>query len=474
MSTPLLSYSDVARTLQNDLLPLGTPSGSPSASANASYGDQGGPSGPGRDTGLDTSALQPGSLPLNPPLRDGEAGALENTTNKGAPPTLGKSLRDWKKWIRLDWQRRNSVLQRQAICKRHTIHAAVTAVWSAQNGTGVKGTMSCGLKTCAACGPKIAARRRDDFEGILRWAESDGLTPFLGTLTMSHHKGQSAAYLIGLINELWATFRRSSAWKRLIARYGVEHYIRVLECTHGDHGFHPHFHVVLLVRLPASLRSPRLSAPPVGDSPRLEPSAPPHSEPSAFPDLESFEASLADALWGRWSHVASRVDVKTDRQGFDFHVVTGPGLAEQLADYISKEHSAPEDLAAELSGAATKTGAGRSMVQVLDAAVGGDERSAAIHAEYELAMHGRRSVTYSQGLLAAAAVEEVTDEEAAEAAIEDVERAITLDAGSWSALCRRPAGQAHLFWVLGREGEQAAIDWLRSIGLPALIGDYFA
>ena len=76
---------------------------------------------------------------------------------------------------------------------------------------------------------------------------------WLLTLTVRHREGDDLAALVRGLADAFKRLVNGAPWKRFCARVGIVGFVRALEVTHGANGWHPHLHAVLLVRDPAAL-----------------------------------------------------------------------------------------------------------------------------------------------------------------------------------------------------------------------------
>lgn len=108
------------------------------------------------------------------------------------------------------------------------------------------GLMSCGnVWVCPLCAAKISSRRRAELEQAIEAAKAEGLRVHFVTLTVPHGVGDD---LGELLSKMAAATKRMSSGKHAIKQQLGEDlvgFIRVLEVTHGEHGWHPHFHLLV-------------------------------------------------------------------------------------------------------------------------------------------------------------------------------------------------------------------------------------
>lgn len=220
-------------------------------------------------------------------------------------------------------------------------------------GTAIRQRMSCGnVWTCPTCSPKIrAAREREITEGLGNHMRAGGGV-LLATLTISHNKGDALADLLAILQGAFSDMANRRAFRDLMADYGVVGRIRALEVTYGQqHGWHPHFHALVLTEKPLDAR-----------------------------EVEALRSELLE-LWdvytaGRGGHINSH--------GLDLQVARN---AEAAGRYIAKELTDAAD---------AKTGSGSvTPFELLD---NDSPRNERLWAEYTGAMRGKRAILWSRGL----------------------------------------------------------------------------
>ena len=113
------------------------------------------------------------------------------------------------------------------------------------------GLVRCGsVWTCPCCSAQIRAERAGEVQKVVSWhcdtAGADGAQ--LLTLTVRHRYGDDLADLRHGLADAYRRFTRGVPWERFRERVGLVGYVRAVEVTHGGNGWHPHLHVVLLVR----------------------------------------------------------------------------------------------------------------------------------------------------------------------------------------------------------------------------------
>lgn len=271
--------------------------------------------------------------------------------------------------------------ERVAKCGRHPISAAVD-FRNGVNGAYVGGVVTCGsVWTCPNCAAKIAEARRQELDEVIAAHMAAGGSVYMTALTVRHNRGQGCADLKRVVSDTWSKVLASRAYRRLRDDLGGVRWVRALEITHGDNGWHPHLHVLFFL------------PPGVGE------------DRAAEFGIEVFE---------QW---AKRID-KTDYGPCNPEIYSfeRAECAERAGDYVTKWGSARELTHGHLKIA---KGGGASPWQLLVRAEKGDKRARWLFREYAAAFKGARHLTWSKGLREAYGLREAKSEE--EAALDDPE-----------------------------------------------------
>jgi len=295
----------------------------------------------------------------------------------------------------------------------------------------------CGLETCGnvwlcpVCSAKIHHRRADELRAALATWEADGHAATLVTITVPHDLDDQLSRLVNAERSAWRKVTAGAAWQRLKRRLHVVGHIIALEFTWGDgHGWHPHYHVLLI-----------------------------HNQ-----DLD---ASAIAAVHG---HIHSRLVASCRDSGLrepdQLHAVRiDPNVSATAAGaYVAK--GGDWTPAEEMTRGDLKTSRARSRspFQIFsDYFQTGDARDRALWREYSSVTRGLAAVRWSGGLRAAmlgpAAQPERTDEElAAEEVNGDLVAVIPLPA--WSRI--RLAGLDHAILAAAEGGGLDVINALMS------------
>lgn len=111
------------------------------------------------------------------------------------------------------------------------------------------GLITCGsIWPCPICASKVSERRRIELAEALEAAKALGWNVHLVTLTIPHGKGDDLATMKALQQKALAKLSNGkNSLKNRLLRNGIEQhgYIRAYEVTHGQNGWHPHYHVLL-------------------------------------------------------------------------------------------------------------------------------------------------------------------------------------------------------------------------------------
>ncbi|MND88360.1 Replication protein [compost metagenome] len=280
-----------------------------------------------------------------------------------------------------------------------------------------QGLMACGdIWGCACCAGKVSERRRIELQAAIASATALGWATHFVTLTVPHGVGDDLDELLGALS---GSLKRLSTGKysikgQLANRFPgcIQHgYIRATEVTHGEHGWHPHFHILVFT------------------SPDLSPA-----------DLRS----VYSPAWQRACLLSGLP------KPHDVHGVTVQD-GTKAAQYASKW-----GLEDEMTKAHTKQARGKGVTPfgLLDAVLDGTDpvytkpRSSALFIQFTKSFKGRRQLFWSVGLRAKLDLApELSDQELVD--LPDDDRAsllATLDDDDWRAV-RRFRQEAHILTV---------------------------
>lgn len=285
---------------------------------------------------------------------------------------------------------------------------------------GLSGLETCGSAwACPVCSAKIAARRTGEVERLLAWNAARGGSVALATFTMKHHTGHKLKQQRKALSAAWRHITRSRAWKTTRAREGCDGYVRAVEATHGDNGWHLHAHVLLLFDGPVTTE---------------------------------FVEEWSDDLYQLWSDGLAKSGMTASRKhGVDVRL--GTGALDGLGKYLSK-------LTYEAAGGRFKQGrkGGRTPFELLsDGLTTGNADDMDRWFEWESGSKGMQQLVWSNGLKALVGVGETSDEEIAEDDQLDGGTVLLIPAADWQGLYWEVPGLLH---AAEQGGCPAAMSWL--------------
>ncbi len=330
---------------------------------------------------------------------------------------------------------------RIARCTRYRAGSVVDVRISTAGQAYYGGLQSCGsVWACSVCSARVTAVRRDELQQALDYARAGGLHLSLLTLTGPHGPRDDLGKLQECHRQAYRYFvsgkRRLSA---LLDELGFIGSIRGQEVTHGQKGWHPHWHVLLF---------------------------------TAGPITEAQEA----AVMTQWTRSAARAGLGEVNRGalhLDRSIrLSGDELVGKLGLYICKWGAAEELTRSHVKKAGR---GGRSPWQLLSNAVDGDDRAAALWCEYERVYKGAKQLVWSKGLRELMGLKEVlSDDEAAALEPEGWTVAAELTPVQWRAVRRAglraellevatTSNDAPLCYSHAFRAEQVVKEWLASL-----------
>ncbi|HAM43501.1 MAG TPA: hypothetical protein DCM67_00550 [Propionibacteriaceae bacterium] len=256
---------------------------------------------------------------------------------------------------------------------------------------------------CPMCSAQILVGRAVRLQGVVDGWHAEGKRVGFLTLTLRHTAKMSITDVWDKLMKAWAKTQGSS-WSSLVkgtktqAGIGV-HFAggrvavpicRTVEVSRGDHGWHPHLHLLIFVR-----------------------------DEDAWNRVVSF-------LVPRWVDCVRAVGARVDADKCIDAELVDPSTdsAERVASYLAKSvfdgsgsHSA---IHWEMAGGLGKAGrrGSRTPFQILADAEAGDVRSAALWHEFEVGSRGRRQMSIPPILLDRYGFRDATDAEEFDAADE--------------------------------------------------------
>lgn len=318
----------------------------------------------------------------------------EYYSGKTASEASSKTAQRTRRSERFDLQRHAAALtpdMRVARCL-WTASGSFVELLKRAEGARFTGLQTCGsVWMCPCCSARISEVRRQELRVLEEWAGSPkrGLRLIMMTLT-ARHRNRRLADMVDRMGRAKARMQNRKPWKNLRLDRTLFGSVSVREATHGgDNGWHPHYHVLCLVRA--------------------------DSDEEAIQLLEPVRRVWVECL--RKEGLSGTLERAFDLQSGD-----------AVSAYISKHGRNQEDvkdaaaarpawgMAEEMTLSRTKKGrkGGRSPWQILRDAAAGDEASATLWQEYARVMHGKRQQVWSNNLKAECGLLDVEDEEIAE------------------------------------------------------------
>ena len=298
---------------------------------------------------------------------------LENIANNSSPNRAERrsDLRK-RRYLGREVNWAESRLKRCRDCGRVAITPGGSVAVRESGGVGgFAGLSTCGsVWACGVCNAKIMARRQLEIGAAVEvWKASGGEVAF-GTMTMRHWSGHRLEDLWAALSKAWNRVTGGKSWLRDKQRHGIAGWLRVVEVTFGENGWHVHIHSLFF----------------------LESS-------TVAPELELLKGSM----FGRWSAALKSLGLPSPlAAGQDLQILDG-AADEQLSRYFTKAVHQAKRIGLEFTSTQTKTARGvhgtRSVWSFLDDVIDqGDADALDRWHEFQRASKGRRQLTWSKGL----------------------------------------------------------------------------
>ena len=244
------------------------------------------------------------------------------------------------------------------------------------------GAAVCGsVWACPVCAERITANRRKELKKLLALTE---YRIVMVTLTLSHHRGEELAGMVDDLNHAVRRTKTGRAWRRFEEKWGLQGHIYALEVTYGRNGWHPHRHEIFV----------------------LDPGKFPGKTPAELKEL--YESEMQAELFDLYHAQLNKAGRDCDEE----HGCVVSANRRDYGDYIEK-WGCSEELTRSTRKEAS--GGGRSVWELLTAAVNGDAWSWALYLEYARAFKGKKQLHWSKGLRDLLVLPaELSDQEAAE------------------------------------------------------------
>ena len=383
--------------------------------------------------------LDPGAYEVEVPGDPGSGGPRENCEQPLGPPPPGVELPTGKPLRRLLWALAEGLVRRG--CSEPRVCACCRVRWQPEVAVmvrvkpseveGVAGARCAsyrGLVTCTSvwacplCMWKIKVARAEELKKLVAYHGPDRVEML--TLTVRHSARDSVKELRQGLTKSMELFQQGKDWAALRRRYGLVGLARAFEITHGQHGWHPHHHVLVFLEKPLS---------------------------------DEERKALRDVLSDRWRRVVLKSGLGEPHEPDDEHGCCLTPVRQ--SDYLSK-------LGLEMVDLFTKRGRGkgsRTPLQIAHDILVHDGRPAdvALWREYAAGMKGARFLNYSKEVQEMRKVlglratdEELAAQEDGPAEVEP-ELVATISAPRWWAVCRTRGARERILSEAERAGGEA-------------------
>lgn len=316
-----------------------------------------------------------------------------------------------------------------AKCGRVRIRPDVE-IWQGPGGYRLSGLVTCGsVWACPVCSWKIAIGRGKEVQNIIDRHAGAGGGVYLVTATLPHDQGNALKPLREAVSNAWRKVTTRRQWRNLQQQIGYIGFVRALEVTHGENGWHPHLHILLFTKRPLQ---------------------------------NAVKGLLESYLYEAWVKAIIQAGYRPPTREHGLTVEDG----RSAGHYVAKVTSG---LAGEVATSAGKYGrnGSRTPLQILeDYGNREDPRDRQLWLEWISGMHGARQLTYSRGIRERYMQDgEKTDAElAADAEIEDDVLAYVIPGRSWDRLIRLDRQlTGNLMCLLETRGLDYAIRYLDRI-----------
>jgi hypothetical protein len=246
--------------------------------------------------------------------------------------------------------------------------------YSNKNHSFIGGRFICDCPGCVPCAAASAAQCRSYLEeSVFEGMEKAGLTGDMVTLTLSHKFNSDWKESRKGLSKAFTSLHK--ALNKFFKKMGVVGYFKTLEAPVGSNGLHPHYHILF-------------------------------ARPKHWTELD--EKTFSDKLRIQWYRSVKQHGFECNEHGFDYKpncvndyiakFDTSFDLELHLEEKATKEHRTKFELAAHDTKIARRSG--RTFVQLLQAAMLGDDHAGDLYVRWTQAMH--KSVRFDSRSLAKA------------------------------------------------------------------------
>jgi hypothetical protein len=235
---------------------------------------------------------------------------------------------------------------------------------------------------------------------------------YLATLTIPHYFGQSLAELLPAFDKARQRFQSSKGWKKVMdvakdgeggGTAGRVGSVTSMEVTYGGaNGWHPHIHILIFCEKNAFGEGQP------GDDGRLDSKAIDYFKAQWVDKLE--KVGLVDGQNRQWA-LQYGLDVRGGQGAAEYIAKWGRDAAWGMSSEVTRSHS-------KIGKRDTIGTSGHyTPFQLLAMSAAGDGHATCAFREFVNAFDGKRMLTWSRGLKAHFAIDEVEDEDAATEAV---------------------------------------------------------
>lgn len=255
------------------------------------------------------------------------------------------------------------------------------------------GLQTCGsVWACPICSQRISETRRQEMNQCLSWARGEGHHIFMMTLTARHSLGDDLSEQLADMKKALRRMRQRRDWKAMKSAALVGS-VTATEVTHGQHGWHVHFHIILICNEDIQSR------------------------------LKSLQNAWLSSLAAEGLEGVGKYAFKVDR-------------GDTAGEYVAKFGAAEEITLGQQKKGRNE---GRTPFQLLhDFTFDKDVRAGQMFKEFAETFKGTRQLIWSDGLRQLCGADDISDEEAA-AEGEPEELIALIDRSTWVGVDRRGA-----------------------------------
>jgi len=243
------------------------------------------------------------------------------------------------------------------------------------------GLSSCSsIWACAVCQATIRQARSEDLENKTGVWMRAGNSLAMATFTVSHHEHDRLKAQLNAMTTGFRKMQQGRRWQKFKDAYGLAGLTKAIEITHGENGWHGHFHVLVWLR-------------------------------EALEDDAATERArrMEDELYAMWHKAAVKHGLGEPSRAHGVRVDPvrrGEAGARDLAKYIAKvqdkDTGKTHNAAMEMTRVDLKSGRRKSRTpfQILDDfSATGDAAELALWNEYEKATKGHKALTWTPDLV---------------------------------------------------------------------------